>query len=706
MKQFKRAKLGILLGLVSLSAPGFASANQSAGAKAEVPPQAMENIPQGRLKQSLSALPEPAQQRVLQRLANLGIPAVDLLLMDVDKQGELFYVEEGLVEFTEPAANEPTTATALSTSDVLALHSNPGAANTIYLDFDGGQISGRAWGGGASYSAVPYDLDGDPQSFSDAERSRIHEIWTRVAEDYAAFDVDVTTEAPASFGPDTGWLLFTKDTDANGTAMPSQGAGGVAYVGVWGRSNYTYYQPALVYYNRLGNGAASYMAEAGSHEMGHNFGLSHDGTSSDSYYSGLGADDEPSSWAPIMGVGYYKNLTQWSRGDYSGANQTQDDIAIIANQLGASDDVKGSESNPASLTIDGSGQITSTNREVDPGNANTDNQGIISVGDSDWFQFMAGTGALELTATPAWDAFTRSRRRGANLDIGLRLYDAQGALVADSADSVETSTRISTSVAEGMYTLEVYGTGGNYTTAYGSQGYYYLNGQVALGVADTTPPDPNPMSFAQTPIALSDSDVEMQAVIATDDREGAVSYQFVCTLGDSACADSEWQSERQYTATGLSPETQYCFTVRARDLSGNTTVASTQQCAMTQAAPLQPEPPQAPSSLMAVDGQNGTAELSWTDASDNETAFDVQREQQHKNGRWQSLQVVATVGADVQSYVDSSGEGTFRYRVRATNAQGNSAWTDWSLVAITAADGGDNGNGGGNDKPCRGNKCK
>ena len=39
-----------------------------------------------------------------------------------------------------------------------------------------------------------------------------------------------------------------------------------------------YYSPALVYYNNLGGGREDYVSEASSHEMGHNLGLSHDGT--------------------------------------------------------------------------------------------------------------------------------------------------------------------------------------------------------------------------------------------------------------------------------------------------------------------------------------------------------------------------------------------------------------------------------------------
>ncbi|MCC2616161.1 fibronectin type III domain-containing protein [Aestuariibacter halophilus] len=697
MKSFKHARLALLVGCMGVSASNLVFANQGNGAPASLPPQALENMPEGRLKQNLSKLPPRIQEHVLSKLSSLGIPAIDLLLMDVDDSGELFYIEEGLVEPIDASAD--TAEATLPPVDVFRLHSNPGSSNTIFLDFNGGLISQRAWGGGASYDAEPYDLDGNPFDFNATERARIHEIWTRIADDFAAFDVNVTTEAPSSFGPNTGWLLFTKDTDANGNAMPSQGAGGVAYVGVWGRSNYTYYQPALVYYNRLGSGASTYMAEAGSHEMGHNFGLSHDGTSTVSYFRGLGADNEPSSWAPIMGVGYAKNVTQWSRGEYPDANQLQDDIAIITGKLGDSADSEGTSATPVALVLDANGQFSASNRELDPGNTLTDNKGTVQISDSDWFQFSAGSGPAEFRATPAWDAFTRSTRRGANLDIGLRLYDASGALIAEATDDYETNVVLSTTLAQGLYVLEVFGSEGIYASDYGSQGHYYLNGQVTVGVADTTPPDPNPMSFAQLPVATGPYDITMTAVTAVDDQGGTVSYHFSCSADGQGCVDSSWQSSATYTASNLQPQTEYCYAVSARDISGNVTVASAAACATTDAAPPPVTPPAAPQNLQVVDGQDGTASLSWTDASDNETGFEVEREKQHKNGRWQSLQVVAVLDAETQSYVDLSGEGSFRYRVRAVNTSGGSAWTPWQQVTVTAAD------GGGNDKPCRGKKC-
>lgn len=667
-----------------------------------LPPQALKNVPEGKLKQTLQRVPQQARDRALQRLADLGIPTVDQRFMDADSSGELFYIEEGLVEDVEEAA-EVTAELSSSDSvlpavDVFKLHTNPNSTNKIFLDFDGGLISGKAWGGGATYDTQPFDLDGNPTDFNDAERARIHEIWTRIADDFAAFDVDITTEAPESMGPNTGWLLFTKDADKNGKAMPSQGAGGVAYIGVWGRSSYTYYQPALVYYNRLGGGAATFMAEAGSHEMGHNFGLGHDGDSTTSYYRGTGADNDPSSWAPIMGVGYYKNVTQWSNGDYPDANQLQDDIAILQSQLGGSSDTSGNAENPVALVIDEQGQFRATNREVDPGALIAANKGSIQVADSDWFQFSAGTGPLTINATPAWDAFTRSARRGGNLDIGLRLYDAQGTLLVEYADSYETSASISTTVAEGLYVLEVFGTDSVYASDYGSQGHYYLQGEITLGSADTTPPDPNPMEFAQQPEATSAYSIAMASVVATDDRQGIVSYQFTCTYGD-ACVSSDWQTETTFTAIGLSASSEYCFTVSARDLAGNVTEPSAEMCATTNDAPVELTAPVAPSGLTVTDGQDGTAILSWTDNSDNETTFEIEREKEFKVGRYKFTQLVASLAENTESFTDSSGTGSYIYRVRAVNSAGSSDWTSWSEVTVTS------GSTDGVNKPCRGKQC-
>ena len=43
------------------------------------------------------------------------------------------------------------------------------------------------------YAFAPFDTDGTPSTFSASELAVVQDAWQRVAEDYAPFDVDVTT---------------------------------------------------------------------------------------------------------------------------------------------------------------------------------------------------------------------------------------------------------------------------------------------------------------------------------------------------------------------------------------------------------------------------------------------------------------------------------------------------------------------------------
>ena len=44
----------------------------------------------------------------------------------------------------------------------------------------------------------PFDIDGRPGSFSVEERRRVVAVWRAVSEQWAPFDVDVTTGGPAA----------------------------------------------------------------------------------------------------------------------------------------------------------------------------------------------------------------------------------------------------------------------------------------------------------------------------------------------------------------------------------------------------------------------------------------------------------------------------------------------------------------------------
>ena len=81
--------------------------------------------------------------------------------------------------------------------------------------------------------------------------------------------------------------------------------------------------------------------------------------------------------------------------------------------------------------------------------------------------------------------------------------------------------------------------------------------------------------------------------------------------------------------------------------------------------PPPPPPPttvNAPTNLTATVSKTGVA-LQWTDNSTNETAFYVERRLSR-----QSWTRIATVPANVTTYFDAVGKGSYDYRVQAFDA--------------------------------------
>ncbi len=194
------------------------------------------------------------------------------------------------------------------------IDTRPGAKGVVYVDFDGERVTDTSWNNGAVINAAPSSLT----------PTEIREVMARVAEDYAPFDITFTTRRTDYEGATVGRRMRVIVTPTN-TAYP--GGGGVAFTGSWSRAGVSFSETIPAWVFTL---SAKSVAEAISHEVGHTLGLSHDDTSSSSYYSGHGGTlSSPTSWAPIMGMSYYKSVTQWSRGEYANSNNTEDDLAIL-----------------------------------------------------------------------------------------------------------------------------------------------------------------------------------------------------------------------------------------------------------------------------------------------------------------------------------------------------------------------------------------
>ncbi|MEM4258097.1 MAG: C25 family cysteine peptidase [Candidatus Thermoplasmatota archaeon] len=96
------------------------------------------------------------------------------------------------------------------------------------------------------------------------------------------------------------------------------------------------------------------------------------------------------------------------------------------------------------------------------------------------------------------------------------------------------------------------------------QNYLPYEGTATVVQADTSPPTPNPLTWASPPAPLSTSAITMTATTATDGTP-PVQYFFDFVSGGSGGTDSSWQTSTTYTDTGLVANTAYTYQTKARD---------------------------------------------------------------------------------------------------------------------------------------------
>lgn len=174
-------------------------------------------------------------------------------------------VSDDEVAAASAAAAAASPDPALTREAALSLHSRPGAPRVIVLDFDGHVTAGTQWNTAKGVERIvtpPYDKDGRPDSFSPAELSDIAAIHRAVSEDWALWDVDVTTQDPgdaALEGVGVRVAVGGSTRDWYGNS-----AGGVAYMGSWGKPSMG---PCFVFPGNLGPNYAKYIWEAVSHEV-------------------------------------------------------------------------------------------------------------------------------------------------------------------------------------------------------------------------------------------------------------------------------------------------------------------------------------------------------------------------------------------------------------------------------------------------------
>ena len=329
------------------------------------------------------------------------------------------------------------------------LNSLPGAAAVAYLDMDGQVVSGTSWLGGATINAT-----GISATYTQAQMT---DIWQQVKEAYSPFEINVTTDEAVYLAAASNRrirCIITPDNEWYGAV------GGVAYTNsfVW-----TGDTPCWVFSDQLANNTR-YIADSSAHEIGHTLSLKHDGRTSpvEGYYAGHGTGEV--GWAPIMGVGYYKSLVQWSRGEYLNANNLEDDLAQITTLNGF-----GYRADQQPATPVGAPALAVAGTSVT-------GAGIIETrDDEDTFTFATTGGTVSLTAL--------GDPSSQNVDLQIEILDAAGNVLATANPDLLTDASISTSLAAGSYCVRVSGVGRGAPLVdgysdYASIGQYSISGTV------------------------------------------------------------------------------------------------------------------------------------------------------------------------------------------------------------------------------------
>jgi hypothetical protein len=190
-----------------------------------------------------------------------------------------------------------------------------------------------------------------------------------------------------------------------------------------------------------------------------------------------------------------------------------------------------------------------------------------------------------------------------------------------------------------------------------------------VGGGGATPVAPTNLSAT----AVSSSQVNLSWTDASSNETGFTIYRRTGSSGSFAQVGTVGAGVTSFASTGLANNTTYYFQVVATNATGasgpSNTASATTGGVLT--------PPAAPDNLNASRKSNGVL-LTWDDNSTNESGFKLYR----RNGFFSSYQLIATVGSNVESFLDTSADKdrSYSYYVVATNAAGDSSASNTDYV--------------------------
>lgn len=203
--------------------------------------------------------------------------------------------------------------------------------------------------------------------------------------------------------------------------------------------------------------------------------------------------------------------------------------------------------------------------------------------------------------------------------------------------------------------------------------YYRIRATNASGtgpysaVADATTPDAPPAAPARlTAMAVSFSQINLQWADLSGNESGfQLERSGTGTDGWTKVADLA-ANATTYSDPNRNPRTRYFYRVRAVNAAGSSDYSNVAD------ATTPDSPPAAPAQLTATAASTTQINLQWTDASDNETGFELERS---TDGL--TFTKITDVAANATTYPNTglTPNTRYYYRIRAKNAVGTSGYS-------------------------------
>ena len=263
---------------------------------------------------------------------------------------------------------------------------------------------------------------------------------------------------------------------------------------------------------------------------------------------------------------YCLPCVQWSKGEYTGANNQQDDFAVMnSNGMPLRTDDVGNTSATASTLNDGT---------ISAGVTTYTTRGIIHAStDVDVFSFTSQASSVTATVAEA--------SRSANLDAVLTLTDSTGAVLSTANPiGVLGATLTLTVPSAGTYFVSVQGTGEGDPLVTGYSSYGSL-GNYALTVSATVQPTGTPPTAvaAATSAASGAAPLTVSfSAAGSSDSDGTIA-SYVWTFGDGTPTATGVTTSHVFSTVGT-----FSVTVRVTDNSGLSATGSSPPIVVTASA--------------------------------------------------------------------------------------------------------------------------